>query len=263
MSNNFAGRTITIVGFSTEPAYQDGFGPFAPGFIIAPYGDANALEKLITENTVAVLVEPIQGEGGIIIPPEGYLTRVRELCTSQNVLMIADEIQTGLCRTGEVFACDHEQVKPDLYLLGKSLGGGITPISAVVGAREILGVFNPGSHGSTFGGNSFACAIAREVIAFIKEERPHVKAQELGAHIEKRLRAAPLSKVDEIRRRGLMTGIDIKKDFGKAKKVCEALLTKGVLCKDTREQTIRLTPPLTTSIADLDWAMDQVIEVLR
>ena len=262
MSNNFAGRTTTIISFSTEDAYKEGFGPFTPGFVIAPFGDLKAIEKLVNKNTVAVLFEPIQGEGGIIVPPAGFLKGLRELCDKENVLMIADEIQSGLCRAGEVFACEHENVKPDMYLLGKSLGGGITPISAVIGTKKVMDVFTPGSHGSTFGGNSFACAIAREVIAYINEEKPQKRAQELGAHLLKRLKVINSPKISEIRGMGLMFGADIKPEFGKAKKYCEKLATLGVLCKDTREQTIRFTPPIVTSKEDLDWAMDRVAEVL-
>jgi ornithine--oxo-acid transaminase len=258
-SNNFAGRTISIISFSTEPAYQQGFGPLTPGFVIAQYGDIADVRAKISKNTVAVLIEPIQGEGGIIIPPPGFLKELRDICTQEKILFVADEIQTGLCRTGKVFACEHEGVVPDLYVIGKSLGAGITPISAIMGSREVIGVFNPGSHGSTFGGNSFACAVARDVIAYIQQELPQDRALSLGAHAIKRLNAQPLSKVEEIRGRGLMIGIDIKKSCGKAKYICEALLADGVLCKDTRQQTIRLTPPVTTLPADLDWALDRVI----
>ena len=262
MSNNFAGRTTTVVGFSTEPLYRNGFGPFAPGFIIAPFGDANKLEQLITKNTVAILLEPIQGEGGIIIPPDGYLRKVRALCDANNVLFMADEIQTGLCRTGERFACDHEGVKPDMYLLGKSLGGGIVPLSAVVGTKEVLSVFTPGTHGSTFGGNSFACAIGREVIKYMIEEKPHLLSKELGKLIVQKLNSMNSPYIEEVRGRGAMVGVDIKAEHGKAKKFCEKFAAKHVLCKDTRDQTIRFTPPLVASKEDLSWAMDQVGEVL-
>ena len=263
MEGNFAGRTTTIISFSTVPAYKEGFGPFTPGFVIAPFGDISALERLMSAATAAVVIEPIQGEGGVIVPPAGYLKQVRELCTARRVLLIADEVQTGLCRTGEVFACDHEQVKPDLYCLGKSLGGGITPISAVVGTAEVLGVFNPGSHGSTFGGNSFACAIAREVIAFVREEQPQLRARELGAHLMGRLQAMNSPYLAEIRGKGLMVGADINPEHGQAKNFCEKLAAKGVLCKDTRDQTIRFTPPLVSSKEDLDWALDRVAEVFK
>jgi len=263
MENNFAGRTISIISFSTEEHYRAGFGPFTPGFVVAPFGDIEALKKLVNSNTVAVLTEPIQGEGGIIIPPDGFLRDVRNLCDSANLLFIADEIQTGLCRTGEIFACEHEKVKPDMYLLGKSLGGGITPLSAVVGKKEVMDVFTPGTHGSTFGGNSFACAIGREVLRFITEEKPHLQARVLGSRIVERLHAMKSRKIEAIRARGLMVGIDIAPNYGKAKKLCLLLAEKGLLCKDTREQTLRFTPPLTSKIEDLDWAMDQVESVLR
>ncbi len=261
MEGNFSGRTTTIISFSTVAAYKEGFGPLTPGFVIAPFGNYEAIERLITKNTVAIMIEPIQGEGGVIIPPDGYLKKVRELCTARQVLFIADEVQSGLCRSGDLFACDYEQVKPDLYCLGKSLGGGIVPISAVVGTAAVLGVFNPGSHGSTFGGYSFACAVAREVIAYIREEKPHLRARELGAHLVSRLRAMNSPYICEVRGRGLMVGADIKPEYGKAKKFCEKLAAKGVLTKDTRDQTIRFTPPLVSSKEDLDWAIDRVAEV--
>lgn len=259
---NFAGRTTTIISFSSDPDARAGFGPFTPGFKSVPFGDASALAQAITPSTVAIMVEPIQGEGGVIIPPAGFLTAVRELCTKSNVLMIADEVQTGLCRTGALFACDHEGVKPDLMTLGKSLGGGIVPISAVVGKSEVLGQFTPGSHGSTFGGNSFACAIASEVIKLINEDQPHQRAQELGAWFLELLKEAKFEKISAIRGRGLMIGLDIKAEFGAAKKFASQLKDLGILCKDTRKQTLRLAPPLTIERKDLEWAVEQLKLVL-
>jgi len=256
--NNFAGRTISVISFSSSEEQRRGFGPFTPGFRIVPFGDAEALEAAITKNTVAVLLEPIQGEAGVLIPPDGFLKSVRRLCDQNRVLMIADEIQTGLCRTGEVFACNHEGVKPDLYTLGKSLGAGIIPISAVIGSRDVLGVFDPGSHGSTFGGNPLACAIARDVIAYIRTERPHLWARDLGKVFIEALRAMNSPYVAAIRGRGLMIGVDIKPQFGAAKDICKKLKTHHVLAKDTRSQTIRFAPALTISRADLEWGIEQI-----
>ncbi len=258
---NFAGRTTTIISFSSEPAYKEGFGPFTPGFVVVPYGDSKAVENAIDKNTVAVLLEPIQGEGGIIIPPDGFLKKIRELCSANNVLMIADEIQTGLCRTGKLFACDYENVIPDMLVLGKSLGGGITPISAVIGRDAVMRVLTPGSHGSTFGGNTFACAIAREVIAYIKEEKPEQRSAELGAYLLKELKKIESKKIKEIRGRGLMVGIDVRPEFGKAKTFSHKLKELGVLSKDTREQTLRLTPPLVIDKEDLDWGIERIKQV--
>lgn len=261
MSGNFAGRTTTIISFSTEEGSTKDFGPFTPGFKIARFGDAEHLESLITPNTVAVLAEPIQGEGGVIIPPDGYLKAMRSICDRHNVLMILDEVQTGLCRTGYVFAAEHEQVKPDLMTLGKSLGGGITPVSAVVGKREILGLFTPGSHGSTFGGNPFACAVAREVIALIKEEHPEERARTLGEYFLKELRSIRSSFITEVRGRGLFIGCDVDPSYGPAKKVCSKLKDHGLLCKDTRVQTIRFAPPLVIEQSDIDRALEGIRKV--
>ncbi|MBN8548730.1 MAG: ornithine--oxo-acid transaminase [Deltaproteobacteria bacterium] len=263
LSGNFAGRTTTIISFSTDKESTRDFGPFTPGFKIARFGDAAHLESLISENTVAVLAEPIQGEGGVIIPPSGYLKSLREICTKHKVLLIADEIQTGLCRTGDIFACDHEHVIPDLLLLGKSLGGGVTPISAVVGKREVLHVFTPGSHGSTFGGNPFACAIAREVIALIKEEKPEVRAKTLGEYFLRELRAIKSPFITEVRGRGLFIGCDVDPAYGPAKKVCARLKEHGLLCKDTRVQTIRFAPPLVIEQKDLDLALVAIKKVFE
>ena len=262
-SNNFSGRTTTIISFSTAPSARQGFGPFTPGFVIGPYGDAAGIGALMTPRTVAVIVEPIQGEAGIIVPPVGFLRDLRQLCTERSVLFVADEIQTGLCRTGEVFACDHEQVKPDVYILAKSLGGGIVPISAVVGRGEVMSVFTPGTHGSTFGGNPLASAIALEVLALIREEQPHLRARELGDYFLGRLRAIPSDILGEIRGRGLFVGADIRPAAGTAKHFCHLLQDEGLLCKDTREQTIRFAPPLVISREDLDHALAGIERVFR
>lgn len=261
IEGNFAGRTTTIVSFSSDPETKKGFGPFTPGFTTARFGDASDIESLITKNTVAVLLEPIQGEAGILIPPDGYLKAVRQICDRHNVLLMADEIQTGLCRTGELFACDHEQVLPDLLIIGKSLGGGVTPISAVVGKREVMNVFVPGSHGSTFGGNPFACAIAREVLSLIREEHPEKNSKALGAFFVESLRSIRSSIIRGIRGRGLFVGVDIDPAFGPAKKVCQLLKAEGLLCKDTRKQTIRFAPPLIISKAELEHALERIERV--
>lgn len=259
---NFHGRTTTIVSFSDSESARKGYGPFTPGFHLAPYGDIAAVEKLLSKNTVGILVEPIQGEAGIIIPPDGFLKELRDLCSAHQILFLADEIQTGICRTGKIWCCEHEDVVPDVYIIGKSLGGGIVPISAVVSNRNILDIFTPGSHGSTFSGNPFACAIAREVLKLVGDEKPHQRAAELGEYALKRLKEHSLKSVEEVRGRGLFIGVDIKKEFGKAKKVCEALSKAGVLCKDTRDYSIRIAPPLIISKEDLDFGLDTIIKVL-
>ncbi len=260
--DNFHGRTTTIVSFSTDPVCREGFGPFMPGFEIIDYGDIDALRAAIDENTVGFLVEPIQGEAGIIIPPDGYLRQVRELCSEKNVLFIADEIQSGLGRTGYTFACEHENVQPDIYILGKALGGGIMPISAVISSREILGVFQPGNHGSTFGGNPLACAIARRVIEILKTGQYQNNARELGQYLAEQLHALKTDKIKEIRARGLWVGIEFKPAAGVARTYCEALLQEGLLCKDTHAQTMRLAPPLCITREELDWALERLRKVL-
>ena len=259
---NFHGRTTTIISFSGSPLSKKGFGPFTPGFVTVPFGDAAAVEAAITPNTVAISVEPILGEGGVIIPPDGFLKALREMCTKHNVLMIADEIQTGLGRTGKVFACEHEGVDPDMYILAKSLGGGIVPISMVAANTPIMKVFEPGTHGSTFGGNPFACGIAREVLALIREERPQDNSAELGAYALERLRSMKSKVIKEVRGRGLMIGIDVDPAAGTAKDFCKKLLHEGLLCKDTRVQTIRVAPPLTITKAELDKGLDLFEKVL-
>jgi ornithine--oxo-acid transaminase len=256
---NFHGRTTTIVSFSTDPDARNSYGPFTPGFRTVPYGDAAALRAAVDENTVGVLIEPIQGEAGVNVPPSGFLTAVREICTEAGALMLADEIQSGLGRTGTTFAVEHENVVPDVYILGKALGGGIMPISAVVADQEILGVFKPGQHGSTFGGNPLACAIAREVVAMLRTGEFQERSRTLGAHLHERLGALPAEQVREVRGRGLWAGVELN---GKARPVSERLMERGVLAKETHETTLRLAPPLVVDEADLDWALDQLTAVI-
>jgi ornithine--oxo-acid transaminase len=258
---NFHGRTTTIVGFSSSDTSRSGFGPFTPGFKRLAYGDLEAVERAITNNTVAVLLEPIQGEGGVIIPPAGYLKGVRELCSRHNVLMIADEIWTSLGRTGRLFGCDHEGVVPDIYLIAKSLGGGVVPISAVVASNSVMKVFTAGTHGSTLGGNPFACAVAREVLAVYRDERLDQRAAELGDYFIERLRKMNSRHVTALRGRGLMVGIDIAPEAGTAKDFCKKLKLEGVLCKDTHGQTIRMAPPLVISMDDLNLALERIERV--
>ncbi|WP_127478994.1 ornithine--oxo-acid transaminase [Nocardioides pantholopis] len=263
MSGNFHGRTTTIVGFSDDPDAHGGFGPFTPGFVMVPYGDLAALEAAVTENTVGVLVEPIQGEGGVVIPPDGYLRGVREVCTRESVLLLADEIQSGLGRTGRTFACDHEDVVPDVYILGKALGGGIVPVSAVVADRDVLGVLRPGQHGSTFGGNPLACAVGHAVVGLLATGEHQARAAELGVLMRRRLEALVGHGVLAIRTRGLWAGVDVDPAIGTGRAVCEALMTRGVLAKDTHGSTIRLAPPLVVAAEDLDWGLDQLAAVVN
>jgi ornithine--oxo-acid transaminase len=258
---NFHGRTTTIISFSTDPDARDNYGPYTPGFRLVPYGDAEALAAAMDDRVVGVLVEPVQGEAGVIVPPAGFLTRVRELCTQWDALMIADEIQSGLGRTGTTFACEHEDVAPDMYVLGKALGGGIVPVSAVVSSAAVLGVFKPGQHGSTFGGNPLACAIAREVIAMLNTGEFQERSAKLGTHMHDRLNALPASAVREVRGRGLWAGVEFVALGGR--EVSERLMAKGVLAKDTHGSMIRLAPPLMISQDDLDWALDQLDEIVR
>ena len=261
-ANNFHGRTITIVGFSTEKQYKEGFGPFTPGFITIPFGDADALEWAITPNTVAFLVEPIQGEGGIIVPPSGYLKKVREICDRHNVLLILDEIQTGLGRTGKLFAEEHEGIESDLTLIGKALSGGFYPISAVLSNKETLSIFQPGDHGSTFGGNPLACAVAREALKVIEDEKLIEKSLFLGHYLKESLRNILSPYVKEVRGMGLLIGVELKKSAGGARKFCETLMEKGILCKETHKHVIRFAPPLTITKEELDWALDRIESVL-
>ena len=262
-SNNFHGRTTTIVGFATEDQYRDGFGPFTPGFKVIPYGDAAALQEAISENTAAFMVEPIQGEGGILIPRDGYLSEVQKICKAHNVLFIADEVQTGLGRTGKLFAYQHEQgVKPDMLILGKALSGGFYPVSAVVSGKEILGVFNPGDHGSTFGGNPLACAVAMEALNVLIDEKLAERSAELGAYLVQKLKGVPSKYIKEIRGRGLFVGIELKEEAGGARRFCEFLMNEGVLAKETHEHVIRLAPPLVISKEEIDWAFERIEKAL-
>ncbi|WP_432085644.1 ornithine--oxo-acid transaminase [Streptomyces sp. bgisy095] len=262
-ANNFHGRTTTVVSFSTDHEARDRFGPYTPGFEIVPYGDLTALEAAVTENTVAVLLEPIQGEAGVLVPPAGYLPGVRELTRRRNVLFVADEIQSGLGRTGRTFACDHEGVVPDVYLLGKALGGGVVPVSAVVADRDVLGVFRPGEHGSTFGGNPLACAVALEVVAMLRTGEYQERAAELGEHLHAELGLlVGGGAVEAVRGRGLWAGVDIAPSKGTGREISERLLDRGVLVKDTHGSTIRIAPPLVISKEDLDWGLEQLRGVL-
>ena len=260
---NFHGRTITIVSFSTDEDSRRGFGPFTPGFEVIPYGDDDSLAAAIDDDTVAFLVEPIQGEAGVIIPPDGFLRRAREICSERNVLLIADEIQSGLGRTGATFACEHEDVHPDMYVLGKALGGGIVPVSAVVADRDVLGVFAPGQHGSTFGGNPVASAIGRKVVEILRTGELQERSAKLGEYLVQEIRGAELGTVAEVRGKGLWIGIDLAEGAGTPRAACETLVLEGILAKDTHETTIRLAPPLVIEREEIDWALERIIPVLE
>ncbi len=260
--NNFHGRTITIVGFSTDEQYKDGFGPFAPGFKAIPFGDAGALEAAITPNTVGFMAEPIQGEAGVIIPPDGYLREVRDICNRENVVLIFDEIQTGLGRTGKLLAEAHEGIEADVTLIGKALSGGFYPISAVLSNTEVLGVFMPGDHGSTFGGNPLGCAVARTAIKVLIEERMIENAEEMGRYFLSQLGNVSSPHIKDVRGRGLMIGVELLPEAGGARPFCEALMKKGLLCKETHEHVIRFAPPLIITKKDIDWAMERIEAVL-
>lgn len=262
-ADNFHGRTTTIVGFSTDELYKKYFGPYTPGFITIPYGDPEALEAAITPNTAALLIEPIQAEAGVLIPPAGYLKKVEEICKKHNVLLIADEIQTGLGRTGKVLASQHDGANPDVYILGKALSGGFYPVSAVVSKKEVLGLFTPGEHGSTFGGNPLACAVAREAVKILQDENLINKAVELGEYFMKRLATIDSKHIKEIRGKGLLIGVELKAEAGGARRFCEALQAEGMLCKETHEHVIRFAPPLVIEKADIDWAFDRIKKVLE
>lgn len=261
-AGNFHGRTVTIISFSADEEYKDGFGPFTPGFKLIPYGDADALEKAITPDTVGFLVEPIQGEAGVYIPPEGYLKKAAEICKKNNVLFIADEVQSGLGRTGKLFACDWEGVKADIVCIGKALSAGFMPISAIVSSRAILTLYKPGQHGSTFGGSTLASAIGREAIKILKEEKLVQNSAKLGAYMAKKLAKLNSPNVKEIRGRGLWFGIVLNKDAGGARHFCEALMEEGVLCKETHDHIIRLAPPLIIKQEEIDWAVEKLFKVL-
>ena len=261
--NNFHGRTISIISFSTEPLYRDAFGPHTPGFVTVPYGDAAAIERAITPNTAAILLEPIQGEAGVVVPPAGYLKAVADLCRKHNVLFIADEIQTGLGRTGKLFACDHEGVRPDVMILGKALGGGVYPVSAVLASREILSLFRPGEHGSTFGGNPLAAATARAALRVIVEEKLVENSARLGEYFQERLAEIPSPHVKEVRGKGLLIGVELKPAAGGARRFCEALQQRGILCKETHDDVIRFAPPLVIDRPTIDWALGPITDVLN
>ncbi len=263
LENNFHGRTTTIVGFSSEAQYRDGFGPFTPGFVMIPYGDLGALEKAITPNTAGFLLEPIQGEGGVLVPPEGWLRGTRDVCRRHDVLWIDDEIQTGFGRTGKMFCCEWEGVTdPDILILGKALGGGLYPVSAVAARKEILGVFHPGDHGSTFGGNPLGCAVARAALKVIVEENLPGRSAEMGETFMNGLRKIASRHVREVRGRGLLIGVEIRKESGPARSYCEKLRDLGVLCKETHEQVIRFAPPLVIRKDEIDWILERAAQVL-
>ncbi len=261
--NNFHGRTTTIVSFTTEKQYKHGFGPFTPGFKVVPYGDAAALERAITDNTAAFLVEPIQGEGGVIMPPDGYLKRVRDICSSHNVLLMLDEIQTGLGRTGKMFCYEHEGVVPDVVIIGKALSGGFLPISAVISSDEIMGVFQPGDHGSTFGGNPMACAVGSAALDVIIDENLVENAARMGAYFTSKLKEIDSPYVKEVRGKGLLIGVEIKRESGVARKYTEQLMNLGLLAKETHEQVVRFAPPLVIKSEEIDWAMERILQVLK
>jgi ornithine--oxo-acid transaminase len=261
--NNFHGRTTTIVSFSTDPdAYRD-YGPYTPGFRIVPYGDLAAMEAAIDETTVAVLIEPIQGEAGVLVPPPDYLPGIRRLCTDRNVLFIADEVQSGLGRTGATFACEHEGVKPDMYVLGKALGGGVVPVSAVASSQEVLGLLRPGEHGSTFGGNPLACAVGRAVVGLLETGEYQQRARTLGERLHGRLGELVGRGVTAVRGRGLWAGVDIDPDLMTGRQACERLAERGILVKDTHGSTIRLAPPLVVTPEELDSVVDAIAEILK
>jgi len=260
---NFHGRTTTIVSFSTEDQYRDGFGPFTPGFKVVPYGDAEAAARAITPDTAAILVEPIQGESGIVVPPAGFLAKLRELATANRVLLLADEIQSGLGRTGRLFAYQHEGIRPDVVIIGKALSGGCVPISAILADDEVMGVFKPGDHGSTFGGNPMACAIARAALAVLVDEGMIENSARLGAYFMDRLAALNSKYVKEIRGKGLWVGVELKHELGGARSFCERLRDRGLLCKETHVHTIRFAPPLVITREEIDWAMERIAAVLE
>ncbi|PLT30802.1 ornithine--oxo-acid transaminase [Peribacillus deserti] len=256
---NFHGRTMTAVSLSSEEEYKRGFGPMLPGITLIPYGDLGALEKAITANTAAFLIEPIQGEAGIVIPPEGFMKAAKKLCEENNVLFIADEIQAGLARSGKMFACEWDEVEPDMYILGKALGGGVFPISCVAANKDILGVFNPGSHGSTFGGNPMACAVSLASLDVLLEEKLADRSNELGAYFKAKLQEIKNPKIKEVRGRGLFIGVELTEP---ARKYCEQLKEEGLLCKETHDTVIRFAPPLIISREDLDWAIERIQKIL-
>ncbi|SPF43210.1 Ornithine aminotransferase [Candidatus Sulfotelmatobacter kueseliae] len=259
-ANNFHGRTVTIISFSTDQQYRDGFGPLTPGFTIIPYGDAKALREAITPNTCAFLVEPIQGEAGIIIPPDGFLKGAAAICREHRILLMCDEIQSGLGRTGKLFAYMHEDAKPDVLIIGKALSGGFYPVSAVLASKEVLGVFNPGDHGSTFGGNPLACAVARTALRVLIEEKLVERSAEMGTYFLNRLKTLRSPDLKEVRGRGLWIGIEL---HSAARPYCEALKDEGILCKETHDKVLRIAPPLTITREEIDWAFDRIRKVIE
>ncbi len=262
-NGNFHGRTITIVGFSSDNQYRDGFGPFTPGFKLVDFGDIDALKAAVNENTVAFMVEPIQGEGGVLIPPDGYLKAAYDLCQENNILFVADEIQAGLGRAGKLFAHQYEGFQADMVIVGKALSGGVYPVSAVLSSRKVLGVFNPGDHGSTFGGNPLGAAVAREAMAVLVDENLFERSAELGAYFLGRLQRIDRPHIKEGRGRGLFIGVELEDEAGGARQFCEALEDRGILCKETHEHIIRFAPPLVISKEDIDWAVGHITEVLE
>ena len=260
--NNFHGRTTTIVGFSTDAQYRDGFGPFTPGFRIARYGDLKSAEQALSKNTVAVLVEPIQGEAGIIIPPRGFLRGLADLCKANRVLLVGDEIQSGLGRTGKLFASEHEGVRPDVMIVGKALSGGFYPVSAALADDAVMGVFKPGDHGSTFGGNPLGCAVARAALEVIRDERLVENSAAMGDYLMKQLAGIPKDHIAGVRGKGLWVGIEIKTASGKARPYCEALQDLGILAKETHDQVVRIAPPLVITKEEIDWAVPKIAEAV-
>jgi len=260
---NFHGRTISLISFSTEPTYRDDFGPFTPGFKIVEYGNIDSIRNVITPNTAAVMVEPIQGEAGVIIPKQGYLKQIEELCRERSILFVADEIQTGLCRTGKLFACSYEDVRPDITVIGKALAGGFYPVSAILADRTLMSLFKPGEHGSTFGGNPLAAAIARAAIKVLVDERLDENSYQLGNYFLEQLSEIPSRHVREVRGKGLLIGVELKPGAGGARRFCEALKTRGILAKETHEHTIRFAPPLVIDQATIDWALPSIRDVLN
>jgi ornithine--oxo-acid transaminase len=252
-----------MISISTEPAYREDFGPFTPGFETVPFGDAEAIRKAITKNTAAVLLEPIQGEAGVILPPAGYLDRVAQICRQNNVLFIADEIQTGLGRTGRLFACEYEKVRPDIMIIGKALGGGFYPVSAILADEALLGLFSPGEHGSTFGGNPLAAAVARAALAVIRDEDLAARAERMGTYFMEQLAEIPSPHVKEVRGKGLLIGVELKPEAGGARRFCEALQQTSILAKETHEHVIRFAPPLIIDKETIDWALPAIREVLN
>ena len=263
VENNFHGRTITVISFSSEPLYKDDFGPFTPGFLSVPYGDARAIEAAITPNTAAMSIEPIQGEAGVILPPDGYLHQVRQICDKHNVLFIADEIQTGLGRTGKLFACDHEDVRPDMMVIGKALAGGFYPVSAVLADQPLLGLFRPGEHGSTFGGNPLGAAVARAALRVLVEEGMIENAASMGEYLMEQLAEIPSPHVKEVRGKGLLIGVELKPEAGGARRFCAELKERGILAKETHQTVIRIAPPLIIDKDTIDWALPHFREVLN